>query len=438
MKTINIFLIIALMVLSAIGTKAGYIHPPPSCTYSWATQSSGTTHNILSVCTVDENICWAAGSNGMVRKTIDGGLSWSSAASLFTDDIVNIFALDANTAFIASYNSAGSVIYRTTNGGGSWIFVLVQPGGFFNSITMKDANTGFVNGDPVGGRWSLWKTTNGGLNWDSTGLYLPRAGTEVGWNNSMSIVGNNIWFGTTNSRVYHSTNFGAAGSWTPGATVKNIDTYGVCFTNASTGLCVGKVVGKTTDGGATWIKKGQPGGTGNILAISGSGKFFWCIRGNNIYGSINFGRNWHGTGYTGSNTLYSIDVTGTGGNCKAGWAGGNSGLILRLTGIDTSAASRFTEEDYNIDLPEIYKLEQNYPNPFNPVTKIQFEIPRSGHVKLVVYDLLGREVASIVNEYLEAGYYSFDFDASGIASGVYIYKIEAGNFTDVKKMMVLK
>jgi hypothetical protein len=68
--------------------------------------------------------------------------------------------------------------------------------------------TGFMMGDPVGSRWSLWKTTNSGVTWDSTGLYLPQAGAEAGYNNCMSNGQNRIWFGTNNSRVYFSSNNG--------------------------------------------------------------------------------------------------------------------------------------------------------------------------------------------------------------------------------------
>jgi len=87
---------------------------------------------------------------------------------------------------------------------------------------------------------------------------------------------------------------------------------------------------------------------------------------------------------------------------------------------------------------ETFKLLQNYPNPFNPTTKISYSVPKTEDVKLVVYDITGREVVTLVNEYVNAGVYSVDFDGSNLASGVYIYKIQAGSFTDVKKMLLIK
>ncbi len=89
-------------------------------------------------------------------------------------------------------------------------------------------------------------------------------------------------------------------------------------------------------------------------------------------------------------------------------------------------------------VPDAYALEQNYPNPFNPVTTITYALPAAGHVTLSVYNTLGQVVAALVNESQEAGYRSVSFDAAGIPSGVYVYRITAGSFTDVKKMLLLK
>ncbi len=90
------------------------------------------------------------------------------------------------------------------------------------------------------------------------------------------------------------------------------------------------------------------------------------------------------------------------------------------------------------EIPNAYDLSQNYPNPFNPVTNINFSITKSGHVKLTVFDILGREAAVLVNENLAAGVYKADFNASGLPSGTYFYKLEIEGYTDVKKMMLIK
>jgi hypothetical protein len=91
-----------------------------------------------------------------------------------------------------------------------------------------------------------------------------------------------------------------------------------------------------------------------------------------------------------------------------------------------------------IEIPKEYKLYQNYPNPFNPTTIINFDIKKDGNIRIVIYDLLGREVTVLLSGALQAGKYRIDFNAENYASGMYFYKITAGDFTDVKKMLILK
>ncbi len=92
----------------------------------------------------------------------------------------------------------------------------------------------------------------------------------------------------------------------------------------------------------------------------------------------------------------------------------------------------------NNSIPFKYALEQNYPNPFNPATVIKYQLPKTSNVKISVFDILGKEVAALVNGNVEAGYHQVEFNGSNFASGLYIYKIEADGFTDVKKMMLVK
>jgi hypothetical protein len=92
----------------------------------------------------------------------------------------------------------------------------------------------------------------------------------------------------------------------------------------------------------------------------------------------------------------------------------------------------------NTQVPKDYSISQNFPNPFNPITSISYTIPKTGNVKMVIFDVLGREVATLVNEVKTPGTYAVRFDASNFASGVYMYRIESGNFADTKKMLLVK
>lgn len=94
--------------------------------------------------------------------------------------------------------------------------------------------------------------------------------------------------------------------------------------------------------------------------------------------------------------------------------------------------------DITKNLPICYSLEQNYPNPFNPVTTIRFSLPTEQYVKITVYNILGKEVAKIVSGKLEAGSHNVKFDGYGLTSGQYFYKLQAGNFSQIRKMILIK
>ncbi|HCY74493.1 MAG TPA: hypothetical protein DHV28_01100 [Ignavibacteriales bacterium] len=104
----------------------------------------------------------------------------------------------------------------------------------------------------------------------------------------------------------------------------------------------------------------------------------------------------------------------------------------------TDSATVSVENSNGIMIADDYILYQNYPNPFNPSTTISFSIPQAGQTKISVYDMLGTEVEILVNQYLEAGLHQTQFNAKNLASGIYIYRIESGNFTQAKRMILLK
>jgi len=107
--------------------------------------------------------------------------------------------------------------------------------------------------------------------------------------------------------------------------------------------------------------------------------------------------------------------------------------------VDDLAWSNATDvEEPGNDLPNDFILSQNYPNPFNPITKISWQAPVGSHQTLKVYDMLGKEITTLVDDYREAGRYETDFDATSIPSGVYFYRLKAGFFTEVRKMILLR
>ena len=103
-----------------------------------------------------------------------------------------------------------------------------------------------------------------------------------------------------------------------------------------------------------------------------------------------------------------------------------------------SSLPKISIESNFVEIPDEYELVGNYPNPFNPTTKISYQLPNKAQVTLKIYDLLGREVAILVNEEKQAGKYEVEFDASSLSSGVYLYRISINDFVKTMKMMVVK
>lgn len=117
---------------------------------------------------------------------------------------------------------------------------------------------------------------------------------------------------------------------------------------------------------------------------------------------------------------------------------GNYSYRLKQIDFNGGIAYHSLNNEVAVGIPSAYALSQNYPNPFNPTTKIDFELPADGNVNIILYDVSGREISKLVNEVKTAGYYTVQFSASNLASGMYFYRISSGNFVATKKMVVLK
>jgi hypothetical protein len=113
-------------------------------------------------------------------------------------------------------------------------------------------------------------------------------------------------------------------------------------------------------------------------------------------------------------------------------------IMDSISNLSMFTKSQEAELNSNSVLPLKYGLEQNYPNPFNPTTRIKFDLPKSSHVLLRVFDLLGEEKTTLVNKELSCGYHEIEFDAGNLPSGIYFYKLEAEGFIQTKKMILVR
>ncbi len=401
---------------------------------TWVEQNSGVSSPLTSVSAAGTNTGWVCGFNGMVLRTTNGGNNWlyaSGSGMPASCQLTNIFAIDNLTAIASGNQGTTSRVFRTSNGGSSWTEVFSQPDGYIETVWMKDAQNGFMQGDAVNKRWSLWKTTNGGVNWDSSGLYLSNTFTdEYGWNNSMYVFNNNIWFGTTNYKIHYSSNYGA--SWTSQSS-RNITVFSICMNppTYTTGYACGPEVMRTTNGGMNWADVTAPG-TGFYGGITASQTSVYYARGNNIYVSTNSGSTWS-IQYTApaGNYRHISERSVNGNNFTQCWAVRDNGGISRWqlpVSVETNSES----------VPDKFELLQNYPNPFNPKTNFEFRIVNFGFVTLKVFDLLGKEVTTLVNEEMKPGSYERTFNAEGLASGMYLYRLQSGTKTQLKKLLLMK
>jgi photosystem II stability/assembly factor-like uncharacterized protein len=343
-------------------------------------QNSGVTSSLNSTCISvaagQLMQVWACGDDGIVIKSTNQGTNWP----LFNNGIpssLNLVTI-TNKAFDTLNNivlTAGNIgtttyVYQSSYGGLSWSQVFSQQNGHINAIWMSNIMNGFMVGNPVGGRWSVWKTTNGGYNWDSAGLYIPQSGTETGWNNSLAIMNSVIMFGTNNSRIYKSTNLGLNFSYvaTPEQNSTALwiywDTVNVSF--AYTG---GNNIYASTDGGLNWTQASCPD-TGSFKGFcpgyvgveNNAPMGVYAIRKNTkVYYSNGPWGNFYGE-YTAPSGIYNhmaYDIGMFYWNYT--WAVRSNGGITRISLFRGGAVRKLSSV-----VPSGYSLFQNYPNPFNP------------------------------------------------------------------------
>lgn len=406
---------------------------------NWELQDSNTGSWLTCVNIVNPDIAWAAGDSGIVIRTTNGGYTWTrvgQGTNGITERINVIDAIDSSTAFIVTpyFSSTITSIYRTSDGGRTWSKVYFQNGGFINGLRMLNSKEGVAYGNPVGGKWTILKTTNGGISW-------ARIKTEPGADsseessdyNSLNIIDPVNYIFASNKKVYQTTDAGI--TW---SSFKTPLTFSDMYINKiGIGVATTNYAGKTaqtTDFGKTWtINDIQTIG----YQVSGAGtKDFWIAgdytgQGYGLFRSSNSGQSWNLDYTSYYQYLYALDFI-TIENKVFGFATGVFGEIIHYSGIITSIK---TEESHT---QLQYNLIQNYPNPFNSSTIIVYSIPKTSFVILNIYDILGRKIETLVSEEKIKGSYKIKFDASKYNSGIYFYTLHAGLFSQTKKLILLK
>ncbi|MBK8550956.1 MAG: T9SS type A sorting domain-containing protein [Ignavibacteria bacterium] len=396
----------------------------------WDTQITGTTENLRTIYFVNPVTGYAAGENGKMLRTANGGNIWSSVNTGITQNINSIYFFNASSGIACADDG---IIIATTNSGANWSTI---PSGVTDNLySISFANS---RGVCAGSGGTLLYSTNSGLNWtiSENGFISTYYGADMFSESFSFAVGVNTIFQPLTAK---STNGGA--NWTFGVFYLNGNEGNlsdVSFISESAGFATSRVfdgqggISRTTNSGADWTTQLFPQQLHSVDFVTSN--IGYCVGENGlILKTTTEGFGWDNQPGS-SVTLRSVHFT----DSINGYAAGDMGKIIKTTNGGLSAIG----DPVGIT-PDTFLLYQNYPNPFNPVTVIRYSIPskvrgQTSDVKLVIYDNLGKEVATLVNEKQNAGDYLVTFDGSNLSGGIYYYKINAGDFSEVRKMLLLK
>jgi photosystem II stability/assembly factor-like uncharacterized protein len=398
----------------------------------WITLNSGTSQNLNSIYFTDSQTGYACGAGGTVIKTTNAGQSWAPLVSGISAELKSIAFINAATGFICGYS--GTII-MTTNSGLNWS--TVSSGSTNHLFGISFANSS--NGICAGNSGTMLYTTNGGLNWfigqpegfliSFYSAYMVNASTGY-------IAGVNTIFSPL---VGKTTNSGA--NWTFSSFYLNTNEgtlRDIYFFDTQTGITVSNVwngtgaISKTTSGGANWTTTLF---TNAFYGVDFSGQTGYAVGFNgSIFKSTDSGTTWSAQTCPVTSFLIAVDFI----DSITGYAAGDGGTILKTT---NGGAVGIIQTSGNI--PQQFSLSQNYPNPFNPSTKIKFDIPAEGKgqtadVKLIIYNSLGQQVAELINQGLSPGTYEVEWNAADYPSEIYFYKLTSADFTESKKMILIK
>lgn len=426
---------------------------------NWIVQTnplgSGEQAMIGKVQFVSEGEGWISCGNGGLLHTTDAGLNWNFINPFPADTVQrgndpgNVMSWVNEThgwiigTVMSNEEPVGVVVYYTTDGGTNWQkkVLSTEAGTMSVQLQFVDVNTGwallfnFSTGIPT-----FLKTTDGGNNWD------PVDGRGIFYyadvNTGYAFSGSGVNGGEPPFTIFKTTDGGA--NWLQQFEDNTPGTFNAMyFSDLNNGWVVGDTgkVLKTTNGGANWTFVTNTG-----VNPSERCKAVFALDANNVWISnklndieqtpillhtTNGGTNWttmitpFGDQF-GYNAIFSIFFN----DVNNGWITGDWGKIARYT-IPIAVDKEFKQV-------EEFFLSQNYPNPFNPTTKISWQSPVNSHQTLRVYDVLGNAVATLINEYREAGNYEVEFNAANLSSGLYFYKLQAGDFTQTRKMTLVK
>ena len=391
---------------------AGTIFKTTNGGNNWVSQQKGITNDLNDVCFIDKNYGWAVGGNAILTSS-NGGKNWISQIIDSTMSLNAVSFTDANNGTVVGtdWETNLGVILRTTNGGNNWIDQSIGAI-YLRDVCFTDADIGTIVGEeqknyPFSG--VIFRTTDSGNNWIRQPCDSTRTLSAVHFidaNNGMAVGGRyNNDIPNYEGVILITTNGGT--NWIRRTIETNSILHDVYMSDLTTTTIVGGgpfagqgIILRTTDSGENWITQylfneysGGPFGVsftdtknGTVVGVGGN-------LGGLILKTTDGGENWVNQVSGTSNWLNSVSFV----DALTGWAVGAKGTILHTT---NGGVTFFEGEQVPNDvIAKDYLLYQNYPNPFNPITTISWQLPVSSWQTLKVYDVLGNEIVTLVNEY---------------------------------------
>ena len=394
---------------------------------SWQQQVSGVGNSLRSVFFLDELNGWAVGSFGAIVHTTDGGENWNQQTSGTNKDLNCVCFTDNATGWTCG--SQGTIL-KTTDGGDSWSLQ--------NSFTVYDLLSAHFANDStgwiVGTNGTILKTINGGSNWIPQNSPFSEVISDVDFVDSLYGWAATFESGATETTIIKTTDGGDFWELVTIPMLIPLPVFSVDFIDRNTGWVVGylEIIYKSIDGGNNWFEQqlGLSSTPEGFLSVSFADENNgWTVGYDGVIGHTSDGGNiWEAQNSGTTNIIWDVYFV----NPTTGWIVGDNGLISKYS-TPVSVDDRKSGSTLNK-----FSLDQNYPNPFNPATTIEYSIPDNGLVKLVVTNAIGEEVATLVNEFKDAGNYKSLFNAFELSSGIYFYSLQTGDFFETRKMLLLK
>ncbi len=359
---------------------------------TWVDLEPTPSVNYFAIDFVNEQEGWAVGNFGQVRYTIDAGSTWADQNSTVDGYLWDIYFIDEDHGWIAGGRSQGfpgpdptRYILHTSNGGGTWDQQLYENDEFaLHGIHFFDADIGYA----VGEAGAIFKTADGGETWSQ----------------QMS------------------------------GTIRELSAVHAATPDTAWAVGVEGLALRTTDGGTTWDSL-YLGTLHHFSHVQFDDELTgWISGGDNTHGTIlhttDGGASWVVQNTSTTNYLYGFFFF----DANNGWAVGYDGTI-----IHTNTGGTRVEETRELSAtqPKIF-LAQNTPNPFSRTTDIRFALPRTEHVRLALYDLIGQEVVVLVDGILQAGEHSVILDGQDLPNGAYFYRLNTGEVSRTKICVLLK